>query len=128
VLQYRAVPHFAWTLSVDHASAGWENSTYVGPGARVFAKQSGSVDPFVELGVGVDHSSREARLLLAGVLGAGFSVALSDHVKLGPTLQLRQRSLPMQGCRLRPCRHASFWGERWLTLGLALELWLGPRH
>lgn len=121
--RYRVIPHMAWALKVEPTWFPGARGTYAGIGARVYPRRSGVTDPFVQLSMGGDFRGRPDDVVFASELAFGVSAALTDRVKLGTQVTLHQR-----GTSCEVCQHWSPWAERWITLGVGVELWLGDKH
>lgn len=127
---WRWVPRFSWSVQFERTSIAQHGIVALLVGARIFTFDTGRVDPYLELGLGIEHWDRIAGINLAGELGAGLNVYVLEYLKLGPVLKLRHGEHWVGTCnrRYRDCHAWSAVGERWLTAGLSMELPLGAPH
>ncbi len=125
---HRLVPHFAWTFGAEYTRARPDDVVYAFAGARVFALESGRVDPYAELNLGAEHWSRPGRINLAGEIAFGVAIHVFEHLELGPVVKFRQGETRLGVCRWDACNTRSAIGERWLAAGLSLLVPLGAPH
>jgi len=129
-LGWRLSPHFAWNLSFERSDIGEQHVPYAALGARVFAWDSGWLDPYLGLSLGAEHHDTQPHLNLATMLEFGLGLGVTSDITLAPTLRLRQgpvRDADCGGAGRRSCGWSAM-GERWLYLGLALNVALGAEY
>ena len=130
-LSWRAVPHYAWALSLERTEVGDSRVWFGSLGALVYAFNDGALDPYLGLDLGLESSGRSSGVRLAGTISFGMHVYLLEHLRLGPLLKLRhsERRWSTCGGAAQSCDEAwSATGERWLMLGWALSVPLGAPH
>jgi hypothetical protein len=134
-LAWRGFPHFAWSFGGEWTRTATEQIGYFSIGGRVYALDEGAFDPYLELNLGAEYWAPALELGLGGELVFGASLYLLEQLRLGLLVKLRYGLNDADLCRAgayRCCRGScdrwSSVGERWLGLGVALEVPLGPPH
>lgn len=128
-LAWRLFPHFAWTLGAERSRIAEQAIHYMSVGARVFALDAGNWDPYLELNLGGEHWGSVPGINLAGEVGFGVAVHVSEKLRVASALKLRHGVHQLSTCAAY--RHACHWsavGERWLAAGLQFEVVFGPPH
>jgi hypothetical protein len=129
-LALRPEPHFAWSLTFERSTLPSFSVHYLALGARVYALDAGTFDPYLELNLGAEHWSHAPRLNVAVELSFGLGLHIAEHVQLGPSVNLRHGQQRSTTCDEygAACQSWSSMGERWLEAGLMLHFPLGQRH
>lgn len=127
-LAWRSTPHFAWVLAGERTQLTAGDRYYLGLGARVFAYERGTVDPFLELSVGGEVSTEAEGIALASEVVFGVGVYLVEHLALAPTLEFRHSEHRVGVCRstLAACDPWSRDRTYWVALGLSVSAVWGP--
>jgi len=127
-IQWRSFPHYAWTLAGERTALVSGDSYYLGAGARVFAYERGTIDPFLELNLGGEVTTEAQGVAFAGNVVFGLALYLFDHLQLAPLLEFRHSERGWGACHSSAyaCNHWSQGHTNWVALGLSVEAMWGP--
>lgn len=129
-LHWRSFPHFAWVTRAKHTRLPGIDRHYLGLGARVFAFDSGRLDPYLELNLGGAYESNARGLALASEIVFGLNIVAFDHVSLGPFVELDYSERRAGVCRAHSyeCGRWSRAPARQVAAGFSVEVAFGPPH
>lgn len=126
--QWRSVPHFAWTFAGERTALVSGDTYYLGAGARVYAYERGGFDPFLELNLGGEVTTRVEGVAFAGNVVFGLALYLFDQLQLAPLLEFRHSERAWGVCHstLYACDRWSEGHTNWIAFGLSISAMWGP--
>lgn len=129
-LRWRGSPHFAWVARAKRTRLPDRYRHYLALGARVFALDSGRLDPYLELNLGGEYDSAVRGFALASEVVFGLNIIAFDRLSLGPFVEFDYSERRAGVCRAHShaCRSWSRASERQVAAGLTVQLAFGPRH